>query len=53
MKKTRAIFNKNLYNDERKQNSRTKRTSIGNSRFSFGAGSNKKDTRKRYRGQGK
>jgi hypothetical protein len=42
-----------LYNEELKQKRRTKRTSIGNSRVSFGSGKNKKDTRKRYRGQGK
>jgi|TARA_B110000438_G_scaffold297667_1_gene344442 hypothetical protein len=53
MKASKAIFGKNSYNEERKQKSRTKRTSIGNSRVSFGSGTNKKDTRKRYRGQGK
>ena len=53
MKKTRAIFNNDLYNDERKQRRKSKRTSIGDSRVSFGSGKNKKDTRKRYRGQGK
>jgi len=30
-----------------------KKTSIGNSKNSFGAGRNKRDTRKRYRGQGR
>jgi len=30
-----------------------KKTSIGGSKNSFGAGRNKRDTRKRYRGQGK
>ena len=53
MKKTRAIFNNDLYNDEHKQRRKSKRTSIGDSRVSFGSGKNKKDTRKRYRGQGK
>jgi hypothetical protein len=32
---------------------RYKRTSIGNSSNSFGAGQNKRDNRKKYRGQGK
>ena len=53
MKKTKAISNSGLYNDERIQRRKSKRTSIGDSRVSFGAGRNKKDTRKRYRGQGK
>jgi len=53
MKTSKAIFGKNSYNEERKQKRVTKRTSIGNSRNSFGSGNNKKDTRKRYRGQGK
>jgi len=30
-----------------------KKTSIGNSRLSDGAGTNKRQTRKKYRGQGK
>ena len=30
-----------------------KKTSIGNSKNSFGAGRNKRDSRKKYRGQGK
>ena len=30
-----------------------KKTSIGGSKNSFGAGRNKRDTRKRYRGQGR
>ena len=30
-----------------------KKTSIGNSRLSHGAGTNKKQKRKKYRGQGK
>ena len=54
MKKIRRIFRVvPLYNDERKQKRRTKRTSIGASKNSFGAGCNKRDTRKKYRGQGK
>ena len=53
MKKTRAISNSGLYNDERIHRRKSKRTSIGNSRASFGSGRNKKDMRKRYRGQGK
>ena len=53
MKKTRAISNSGLYNNERIQRRKSKRTSIGNSRASFGSGRNKKDMRKRYRGQGK
>jgi len=32
---------------------RYKKTSIGNSKNSFGAGQNKRDDRKKYRGQGK
>jgi hypothetical protein len=53
MKATKAFMGNRLYNEELKQKRRTKRTSIGNSRVSFGSGKNKKDTRKRYRGQGK
>jgi|TARA_R110002051_G_scaffold323304_1_gene416468 hypothetical protein len=53
MKASKAFIGNSSYNEERKQKRRTKRTSIGNSRVSFGAGTNKKDTRKRYRGQGK
>ena len=54
MKKIRRIFRVvPLYNDERKQKRRTKRTSIGASKNSFGAGCNKRDTRKKYRGQGR
>ena len=34
-------------------NSVKKKTSIGNSRLSQGAGMNKRKTRKKYRGQGK
>jgi hypothetical protein len=34
-------------------NSVKKKTSIGNSRLSSGAGTNKRKTRKKYRGQGK
>lgn len=49
----RAFVGKSLYNNERAQVRRSKRTSIGNSSNSFGSGRNKKDTRKRYRGQGK
>jgi hypothetical protein len=36
-----------------KINSIKKKTSIGNSRLSQGAGTNKRSTRKKYRGQGK
>ena len=54
MKKIRRIFRViPLYNNERKQKRRTKRTSIGVSPNSYGAGCNKRDTRKKYRGQGR
>ena len=55
MRKVKSLFRAGplLYNEERKQKRRTKRTSIGTSRNSFGAGCNKRDTRKKYRGQGK
>jgi hypothetical protein len=36
-----------------KINSIKKKTSIGNSRLSTGAGTNKRKTHKKYRGQGK
>jgi len=54
MRKIKRIFRAvPLYNKVYKQKRRTKRTSIGTSRNSFGAGCNKHDTRKKYRGQGR
>ena len=54
MRKVRSLFRAvPLYTEELKQRRRTKRTSIGASKNSFGAGCNKRDTRKKYRGQGK
>ena len=54
MRKVRSLFRAvPLYTEELKQRRRTKRTSIGFSKNSFGAGCNKRDTRKKYRGQGK
>ena len=54
MRKVRSLFRAvPLYTEELKQRRRTKRTSIGVSKNSFGAGCNNRDTRKKYRGQGK
>ena len=50
---SRAFRIVTLYNDENKRKRKTKRTSIGVSSNSYGAGCNKRDTRKKYRGQGK
>ena len=52
-KASRAFRIVPLYNDENKRKRKNKRTSIGASKNSHGAGCNKRDSRKRYRGQGR
>jgi len=52
-KASRAFRIVPLYNEESKRRRKTKRTSIGVSSNSYGAGCNKRDTRKKYRGQGR
>ena len=52
-KASRAFRIVPLYNDENKRKRKNKRTSIGASKNSYGAGCNRRDSRKRYRGQGR